>query len=181
MQQKIPGMQSLFWAMVLVGHLIPSSPLTAQDNDVDFGFLNPGIKLAYAFGGGITVGAEVSIGAWNGLFAGAAVGIDYTFGGSDKDGMLRAYLEGEAGFILAGLGFGGSILLDEGEIRLGRQINVFASWPVDWDDADLYRIAMLHYQFTTWGQGKSAKELGMFYKWSYPIGKGNYNTRWDWD
>lgn len=152
--------------------------LLAQDDDQDFGFLNPGIRVGYTFGSGFTVGFEMSIGVYNGAFAGASAGIDYTIGDDLNGNIFRVYLDAEAGLLLAGVGFGGALVLDDGEIDLGPQTTVFASWPVDSWDPDLYKIVVPYYRVTK-AHGRTLKELGTFYKYSYPIGKGNYGTRWD--
>lgn len=150
----------------------------AQEQDVDYGFLNPGIRIGYTFGGGLTVGFEISAGAYNGIFGGAAAGIDYTVW-PGRGNLVRLYLEGEIGLILAGVGFGGALLVQDGETSFGRQTTVFGSWPTDWSDANRYEIIVPYYRVTR-DKNVWHKELGFMYKYSYPIGKGNYDTRWDW-
>ncbi len=54
--------------------------LVAQEEDYDYTFLNPGIRIGYSFGRGLTVGVELSVGVNNGFIAGVALGIDYTIG-----------------------------------------------------------------------------------------------------
>ena len=152
--------------------------LTAQEEDYDYTFLNPGIRIGYTFGRGLTFGVELSLGVNAVLIAGAATGIDYTIGSGGN--VFRFYLEGELGFLLAGVGFGGSLFVNKGKVFWGRQTTLFAGWPIDTYNDDRWTLIVPYYRITKQigSESKSVKEFGTLFKYSYPIGKGNYGNRY---
>lgn len=136
MRRKQLVLQQTICSVFLLTCLLSGRSLLAQEGDQDFWFLNPGIRVGYTFGSGLTIGFEVSIGVYNGGFVGASAGIDYTMGDDLDSNIFRAYLDAEAGLLLVGLGFGGVLVWHDGRMDLGRQTTLFAAWPVGWSDAD---------------------------------------------
>ena len=87
--------------LLFLSFFLVFNDLAAQGEDYDYTFLNPGVRIGYSFGQGITVGVELRVGVNVGFIAGVATGIDYTIGsGAD---VFRLYLDGEVGFSSLGL------------------------------------------------------------------------------
>ncbi|MFQ5709367.1 MAG: hypothetical protein ACE5HO_18060 [bacterium] len=162
----------IFVVVALTASMVGFSlrPAAAQN------FLNVGVRIGVKLGGGLTVGGELSYGAWRGAFAGVAAGIDYTFAGGFRDNILRLYADLEGGLIAVGMAFGGSVLFTDGRLRLGRQGSIFAGWPVDTADPDRWTLMMAYYRaLKITGDSHTVKDIGLFFKSSYPVGEGNYD------
>jgi len=164
--------------VILFTSLLAVHDLAAQDDDYDYTYLNPGIRVGYTFGKGVTFGVELSFLVNNGFIVGAASGVDFTVGSGGS--TLRLYLEGEVGFLAGGLGYGGAVLFDRGKLGLVRQLTLFAGWPIDASRDDRYSLLIPYYRVTyPPTNDKARKEVGTFLKYSYPVDKGDFGNRYD--
>ena len=174
-KQRVIMKKKLF--LLFLFFFLVFNDLAAQGEDYDYTFLNPGVRIGYSFGRGITIGVELSVGVNIGFIAGVATGIDYTIG-SGRD-VFRFYLEGELGLALAGIGFGGSLFVDKANVFWGRQVTIFGGWPINTSNDDRWTLLIPYYRVSKkiGSESKFINELGTLYKYSYPIGRGNYSNR----
>lgn len=120
------------------GALLVFLPLagSAKAHGLDGWSINPGIRIGYTFGEGLTLGVDMSAHYhWfrsTGVpFGGFAVGGDYTFGRTRR--FARVYVDGEGGFLFGGLSLGPALIFDTQGTRAALDIAPFlgASLPFD--------------------------------------------------